>query len=136
MLYLIFVSFNPLIDDLLVCTFFSIIFLGFFSTLSSTIFLHSNRPNTLDLNFVHRKKCKTRSSSQYSMKDNQFANEMRIPSASNEYQQLTAYSALRFAALRVSSALELGFWLNKNLMILRFIKLSGLPNEFEVQLTL
>ena len=36
------------------------------------------------------------------MKDNQFASEMRIPSASNEYQQLTAYSALRFAALRVS----------------------------------
>lgn len=36
------------------------------------------------------------------MKDNQFANELRIPSAFNEYQQLTAYSALRFAALRVS----------------------------------
>lgn len=36
------------------------------------------------------------------MKDNQFTNEMRIPSALNEYQQLTAYSALRFAALRVS----------------------------------
>jgi len=39
----------------------------------------------------------------YSMKDNQFANEMRIPSALNEYQQLTAFSALRFAALRSTS---------------------------------
>ena len=36
------------------------------------------------------------------MKDNQFTNEMRIPSPLNEYQQLTAYTSLRFAALRVN----------------------------------
>ena len=55
------------------------------------------------------------------MKDNQFANEMRIPSAFNEYQQLTAYSALRFAALRVSGL--------KNFIYIwiQFRKVTNLP---------
>jgi hypothetical protein len=43
---------------------------------------------------------------QYSMKDYQFPSEMRVPSAITEYQQLTAFSALRFAALQVNISID------------------------------